>query len=492
MVEGLRGSVEMVTEVVVRFEYGSQFPWVVQTEHGIRAVAGPDAIELDSPVDLQGADMRHRAVFTVKEGDRVCFRLGWAPSYEDRGRDLDCATALAETLSYWDDWSGRLNKVHGEWEEMVQRSLVTLKALTYAPTGGIVAAPTTSLPEALGGPRNWDYRFCWVRDATLTLNGLIEAGCREEAEAWLWWMVRAAAGNPSQLQVLYGVGGERRLPELELDWLPGYESSAPVRVGNAASLQFQLDVFGELMEAVHQARTHGIAAAGAIWDLQRAIVEFVAAHWDEPDQGIWELRGPPQRLVYSRVMAWVALDRAVSAVELHGLDGPVDEWRKLRDVIHDQVCTLGYSPELGSFTQAYGSKELDASLLLLPAVGFLPVDDERVVGTIEAVKRDLMVNGFVARYDNSSGVDGLPGGEATFLPCTTWLVSCLARLGRVDEAREIFERVVAVANDVGLFSEEYDTESQRLVGNFPQAFTHVGFINAARLLAAAIEAEAAK
>ena len=491
IVQGLRGSVEMVTEVLVRFEYGSQVPWVVQNEHGIRAVAGPDAIELDSPVQLKGADMRHRATFTVKEGDRLGFRLWWAPSYEDPGRDLDCETALADTLSYWDGWLGRLNKVHGEWEDMVQRSLVTLKALTYAPTGGIVAAPTTSLPEALGGPRNWDYRYCWVRDATLTLNGLIEAGCRDEAEAWLWWMVRAAAGNPAQIQVLYGVAGERRLPELELDWLPGYESSLPVRVGNAASLQFQLDVYGELMEAVHQARSHGISAAGAIWDLQRALVGFVVTHWDEPDQGIWEMRGPPQRLVYSRVMAWVALDRAVQAVELHGLDGPVDEWRKVRAAIHDQVCTQGYNPELRSFTQAYGSKELDASLLLVPAVGFLPVDDERVVGTIEAVKRDLMVNGFVARYNNSSGVDGLPGGEATFLPCSLWLVSCLARLGRVDEAREIFERVAAVANDVGLFSEEYDTETQRLVGNFPQAFTHVGFINAARLLAAAIEAQPA-
>jgi GH15 family glucan-1,4-alpha-glucosidase len=491
MVEGLSGSVEMVMEVVVRFEYGSQVPWVLQTEQGIRAVAGPDAIELESPVELKGADMRHTAVFTVKQGDIVRLRLSWAPSYEEHGRDLDFDTALADTLSYWDDWASRLNQVHGDWETMVQRSLVTLKALTYAPTGGIVAAPTTSLPEALGGPRNWDYRYCWVRDATLTLNGLIGAGCRDEAEAWLWWIVRAAAGNPAQLQVMYGVGGERRLPELELDWLPGYESSAPVRVGNAASLQFQLDVYGELMEAVHQARTHGISAAGAIWDLQRAIIEFVSAHWDEPDQGIWELRGPPQPLVYSRVMAWVALDRAVKAVELHGLEGPVDDWRKLRDVIHDQVCTQGYNSELRSFTQAYGSKELDASLLLVPAVGFLPIDDERVVGTVEAVKRDLMVKGFVARYNNDSGVDGLPGGEATFLPCSLWLVSCLARLGRVDEAREIFERVAAVANDVGLFSEEYDTASKRLIGNFPQAFTHVAFINAARLLAEAIEAQAA-
>jgi GH15 family glucan-1,4-alpha-glucosidase len=488
-VEGLKGSVEMTTELLVRFEYGSQIPWVVQTGHGIRAVAGPDALELDSPVALEGENMRHTAAFTVKEGEQLYFRLWWAPSYEEAGRDLDYETALAETLSYWDDWSGRLNEVHGEWEGLVQRSLLTLKALIYAPTGGIVAAPTTSLPEALGGPRNWDYRYCWVRDATLTLDGLVEAGCQEEAEAWLWWLVRASAGNPAQLQIMYGVGGERRLPELELDWLPGYESSAPVRVGNAASLQFQLDVYGELMEAMDRARAHGVAAGGPIWDLQRGLIEFVEAHWDEPDQGIWELRGPPQPLVYSRVMAWVALDRAVNAVEMYGLDGPVEQWRKLRQVVHDQVCTHGYNAEIGSFTQAYGSKELDASLLMVPLVGFLPIDDPRVVGTIEAVQRELVVNGFVARYNSSSGVDGMPGGEGTFLPCSLWLVSCLALLGRVDEARELFERVTSVANDVGLFSEEYDVERRRLVGNFPQAFTHVAFINAASQLATAIEAQ---
>jgi GH15 family glucan-1,4-alpha-glucosidase len=490
-VEGVRGSVEMVTEVVIRFEYGSQIPWVVQTDDGIRAVAGPDAIELNSPVALEGENMRHQASFTVREGEQFDFRLHWAPSYEENVRDVGCDDALADTLAFWGDWTSHLNQVHGEWEELVQTSLVTLKALTYAPTGGIIAAPTTSLPEALGGPRNWDYRFCWVRDATLTIDGLVQAGLREEAEAWLWWLVRAAAGNPGQLQVMYGVAGERRLPEIELDWLPGYEASSPVRVGNAASLQFQLDVFGELMEAIDMARSHGITADGAIWNLQRAVLGFVEDHWDQPDQGIWELRGPPQPLVYSRVMAWVAMDRGVKAIERDGLEGPLERWRKVRDAIHAQVCSQGYNDGVNAFTQAYGSTELDASILMLPLVGFLPIDDPRVVSTIEAVKRELMVNGFVIRYRNTSGVDGLPGAEGTFLPCTLWLVACLALLGELEEARTLLQRVVAVANDVGLFAEEYDTERGRLVGNFPQAFTHVAFINAARYLADASEAQAA-
>ncbi|HMK97431.1 MAG TPA: glycoside hydrolase family 15 protein [Acidimicrobiales bacterium] len=484
-VEGLSGQVEMVTEIVIRFEYGSQVPWVVQTETGIRAVAGPDALEVACQVPLKGEHMRHRASFVVGEGDAVDFRLEWSPSYEEAGRDVQGDEALKSALEYWADWGGRLNKVHGDWEDMVQTSLVALKALTYAPTGGIVAAPTTSLPEDLGGSRNWDYRYCWVRDATLTIDGLVQAGLKEEAEAWLSWLLRAAAGNPAQLQVMYGVAGERRLPELGLDWLPGYEGSTPVRVGNAASLQFQLDVFGELMDAVDIARSHGISTDGAIWDLQRALLDFVEEHWDEPDQGIWELRGPPQQLVYSKVMAWVAIDRGVRAVEQYGFEGPVDRWRATRDAIRQQVLEQGYNPKVGAFTQAYGSDELDASLLLIPLTGFLPVDDERVVGTMEAVKRELMSNGFVARYRNSSGVDGLPGDEGTFLPCTLWLVAGLARLGRRDEARDLLARVSAVANDLGLFSEEYDTRRGRLVGNFPQAFTHVAFINAARLLAEA-------
>ena len=374
----------------------------------------------------------------------------------------------------------------GQFSDLVQRSLITLKALTYAPTGGIVAAPTTSLPEDVGGSRNWDYRYCWVRDASLTLDGLVESGHLDEARAWFRWLLRAAAGNPDQLQIMYGVAGERRLPELELDWLCGYESSRPVRVGNAASLQFQLDVFGELMEAIDLARSAGAETEKSVWDLQRVLIEFVENHWDEPDQGIWELRGPPQRLTYSRVMAWVAMDRAVRGVERYGLEGPVDRWRKVRDTIHEQVCSLGYNAEVGSFTQAYGSKELDASLLLLSRMGFLPITDPRVISTIEAVQRELVVDGFVLRYRSSSGVDGLPGDEGAFLPCTLWLVAGLAKLGRTDQALEFFNRVVAVANDVGLWSEEYDTKRKRLVGNFPQAFTHVGFINSARVLAEAM------
>ncbi len=487
-VQGLRGSVEMIGELVIRFEYGSQIPWVTQTGSGIRAISGPDEVEIDSPVDLtpQPDHLRHESAFVIKQDEELDFRLHWAPSFDEEIHQLECGVALDETLSYWLDWCSNLTDIHGVWGPLVRRSLLTLKALTYGPTGGIVAAATTSLPEALGGPRNWDYRYCWVRDAALTLEGLGEAGAIEEARAWFRWLVRAAAGNPNQLQVMYGVAGERRLPELELDWLPGYDSSQPVRVGNAASLQFQLDVFGELMEAVHMARSRGAEMQPAVWDLQRVLVGFVENHWEEPDQGIWELRGPPKPLVYSRVMAWVALDRAIKAVEDHGLEGPVDRWRKVRETIHQQVCEEGYNAEVGAFTQAYGSKELDASFLLVPLISFLPIEDPRIVGTIEAIQRELMVNGFVIRYRNTSGVDGLPGQEGTFLPCSLWLVSCLALLGRNDEAREIFARVVSVANDVGLFSEEYDTQRKRLVGNFPQAFTHVAFINAARSLTDAV------
>jgi GH15 family glucan-1,4-alpha-glucosidase len=486
-VEGLSGRVDMALDLAIRFEYGSQVPWVVRAEGGIRAVAGPDAIEVASPVRLVGEHMRHGAKFEVAEGDKLDFRLTWSPSYEEMGRDIACEDALAETLAYWEGWAASLFPVHGEWEELVQRSLLVLKALAYAPTGGIVAAPTTSLPEAIGGERNWDYRYCWVRDATLTIDGLVQAGAREEAEAWLLWLLRAAAGDPSQLQVMYGVAGERRLPEVELDWLPGYEGSRPVRVGNAASRQFQLDVYGELMEAVDMARSHGIKPPRRIWDLQLVLLEFVEAHWEEPDQGIWELRGPPQHLVYSKVMAWVAMDRGVKAIERDGLCGPLERWKSVRDEIHAQVCAKGFSEELGSFTQAYGSNELDASLLMLPLVGFLPAHDPRVVGTVEAVKRELMVDGFVARYRAASGLDGLSGPEGTFLPCTFWLVSCLSLLGRLGEARELLSRAVSVANDLGLFAEEYDTSRRRMVGNFPQAFTHVAFMNAARHLT---EAEA--
>jgi GH15 family glucan-1,4-alpha-glucosidase len=483
--ECLSGRVEMSTELVIRFEYGSQVPWVMQTGTGIRAIAGADSVVVDSPLHLRGVNMRHGAHFVLHEGQKREFRMQWEPSFEDGDPGKSCEEALKATTAYWEEWSKRLNPIHGGWEDMVTTSLVTLKALTYAPSGGIVAAPTTSLPEALGGSRNWDYRFCWVRDGALTIDGLVLAGLREEAEAWLLWLRRAVAGTPSQLQVLYGLAGERRLPELELDWLPGYEASRPVRVGNAAALQFQLDVFGELMDAVDVARSHGIQFGGVLWEFQKALLDYVSRHWDQPDQGIWELRGPPQRLVYSRVMAWVAMDRGVNAVERYGYKGPVERWRKVRDEIFEQVCENGYDKSAGTFTQAYGSLELDASLLMIPLVGFLPVSDPRVVGTVEAVQRELLVDGFVARYKTSSGVDGLAGEEATFLPCTLWLVSCLALMGRTSEAHELMGRVADVANELGLFSEEYDTKRRRQVGNFPQAFTHVAFVNAARTLAAA-------
>lgn len=479
--ECLSGSVEMQTELIVRFEYGSQVPWVTKTPTGIRATAGPDSVVFESPVRLHGAHMRHQARFRLDKGDKADFCLQWEPSFEDDGPGAACEEALATTRAYWQEWSSGIAVGQGRWSALAHVSLAVLKALSYAPTGGIVAAPTTSLPEAIGGSRNWDYRYCWVRDGALTIDSLVLSGCRREAEAWLWWLRRAVAGTPSQLQVLYGVAGERRLPEIELDWLAGYEGSKPVRVGNAASEQFQLDVFGELMDAMGVARAHGIVkGAGPLWALEKAVLGFVEEHWDQPDQGIWELRGPPQDLVYSRVMAWVAMDRGIKAAERYDLEAPLQRWRQVRREIFEQVCEKGFDKSAGTFTQAYGSKELDASLLMIPLVGFLPVNDPRVVGTVEAVQRELMVDGFVARYKTSSGVDGLAGEEGTFLPCTFWLVSCLARMGRLAEATELMGRVAGVANDLGLLSEEYDTGRGRLVGNFPQAFTHVALVNAAR------------
>ncbi|MDQ2725207.1 MAG: glycoside hydrolase family 15 protein [Actinomycetota bacterium] len=486
LVEGMSGLVGMTMDLVLRFEYGSDVPWVRRTDTGLHAIAGPNATILTTPVELSGHHLQTTSTFDVAAGERVPFVLSWYVSHEQAPGPLDPVGAVRDTVDWWRGWCEGVTQVHGPWEDVVLRSLITLKALTYAPTGGIVAAPTTSLPEDLGGVRNWDYRYCWVRDATLTLDALIEADRRDEAEAWLWWLVRAAAGAPEQLQIMYGPAGERRLSEFEVDWLPGYEGSAPVRIGNAAADQFQLDVYGELMDATDRARHHGMTDSPVIWDLQRSLIDFVVAHWQDPDDGIWEVRGPRRPFVHSKVMAWVAMDRAVAAVERYGLDGPVADWREVRDAIHAEVCAKGYNAEVGAFTQYYGSDRLDASVLLLPAVGFLPCDDPRIMTTVDAVRRELLVNGFVLRYQNDSGVDGLPGGEGAFLPCSFWLVDCLAFLGRVDEARELFERLVALTNDVGLLSEEYDTARQRLVGNFPQAFSHVGLINSARNLAAAL------
>jgi GH15 family glucan-1,4-alpha-glucosidase len=480
IVKGVAGEVRMRTELSIRFEYGMDIPWVRQTERGLRAIAGPNAICVDSPLELVAEGMHHEGTFTVRAGEEQAFGLAWYSSHEDEPFILDASRSLEETVKFWEEWCAQIEPVHGEWEDVVLRSLMTLKALTYAPTGGILAAVTTSLPESLGGVRNWDYRFCWVRDASLTLDALVEAGLRDEAKAWMGWLVRAAAGAPEQLQIMYGAAGERRLTEMEVDWLPGYEGSKPVRIGNAASGQFQLDVYGELMDAVDRARHHGIETLEVVWDVQLALMDFVHDHWTDPDDGIWEIRGPRRPFTHSRVMAWVAFDRAVHSVERYGLKGPVEKWRAARDDVHAEVCDKGWNPDVKAFTQYYGSTELDASILMMPLVGFLPVSDPRVVATVEAVQRELMVDGFVLRYQNRSGVDGLPGTEGAFLPCTFWLVDCLTLMGRHDEARGIFTRLVALANDLGLLSEEYDTVHRRQVGNFPQAFTHVGLVNTAR------------
>jgi GH15 family glucan-1,4-alpha-glucosidase len=486
VVKGLSGQVRMRSELVIRFEYGEDIPWVMRIGRGLRAIAGPNALVFDTPVEFHGHNLRTAATFTVSAGEEVPMVLSWYLSHDEQPFVLDAERALAETVAWWEEWCGRIVEVHGEWQDAVLRSLMTLKALTYAPTGGIVAAATTSLPEDIGGVRNWDYRYCWVRDATLTLDALIEAGYREEAEAWMHWLGRAAAGAPEQLQIMYGAAGERRLTEFEVEWLPGYEGSKPVRIGNAASGQFQLDVYGELMDAIDRARGHHIKLEPVVWQVQMALMKFVEEHWGDPDDGIWEMRGPRQHFTHSRVMAWVAFDRAVRGVELYGLKGPVEGWKAARHAIHAEVCAQAWDDGRKTFTQYYGSEGLDASVLMMPLVGFLPPDDARVVSTVEAIQRELMVDGFVQRYHNSTGVDGLPGSEGAFLPCTFWLADCLALMGRVDEATAIFRRLVALTNDVGLISEEYDSGRKRLVGNFPQAFTHVGLINTARNLAAAV------
>ena len=488
IVQGIAGEVRMRTELSLRFEYGRDVPWVRQTERGLHAVAGPNAICIDSPVELHGTDHQHERAFTVRAGEEAAFVLSWFQSYEDVPFKLDIARAVHEAVDYWVQWCDGIEETHGEWEALACRSLITLKALTYSPTGGIVAAATTSLPEALGGVRNWDYRFCWLRDASLTLSAFLAAGLRDEAQAWGVWLARAALGAPEQLQIMYGAGGERRLTEQELDWLPGYEGSAPVRIGNDAAGQFQLDIYGELMDAIDKAVRQGLIVEGVFWDLQLALMRFLSEHWRDPDDGIWEVRGPRRHFTHSKVMAWVAFDRAVRAVEEYGLPGPVDAWRTIREEVHAEVCAKGWNPSRGAFTQFYGSGALDASLLLLPQVGFLPADDDRVVATVDAVQHELMVDGFVMRYLNRTGIDGLPGSEGAFLPCTLWLADCLALMGRVDQARDTFARVVALVNDVGLISEEYDTRRGRLVGNFPQAFTHVGIINTAQVLAASARA----
>jgi GH15 family glucan-1,4-alpha-glucosidase len=482
IVEGVRGSVAMAMDLVIRFDYGRTVPWVRRIDGRWTAIAGPNGATLSTPIETVGRGLSTTAEFEVREGDRIPFVLSWYPSHQSPPDSPDAEAALVETDRWWSQWSGQCSYA-GPYREAVVRSLITLKALTYTPTGGIVAAPTTSLPERLGGVRNWDYRYCWLRDATFTLYALMHGGYREEASRWRDWLLRAVAGDPAQIQILYGLAGERQIPEFEIPWLPGYEGSAPVRVGNAAVEQFQLDVFGEVMDMLLVARRIGLEPESAAWDLQRHLTEHVETVWSEPDEGIWEVRGGRRPFTHSRVMAWVAMDRSIKAIESFGLSGPIDRWKRVREQIHDDVCSKGYDSDLGSFVQSYGSKALDASLLQIPLVGFLAPDDPRVTGTLKAVERELITRGFVLRYSTNSE-DGLPPGEGAFLPCTFWLADAYAQTGRTDDARILFERLLGIANDVGLLSEEYDPDARRLVGNFPQAFTHVALVNSASNLKA--------
>jgi GH15 family glucan-1,4-alpha-glucosidase len=483
LVVGERGSIAMRGELILRFGYGAWIPWVTRIDdRTLRAIAGPDMVVLRSGVHLHGENFKTVGEFTIKAGETVPFVLSYSRSHKAPPEPIDVDQTLRLTEQFWRAWTGK-NKIACPWDAAVSRSLITLKALTYERTGGMVAAPTTSLPECIGGPRNWDYRFCWLRDATLTLLALMNAGYYDEARMWRDWLLRAVAGSPQQIQIMYGIRGERRLTEWEVPWLSGYENSAPVRIGNAAHNQLQLDIFGEVMDALHQARQGGLGGYEAGWDLQLELLAHLEEIWRQPDDGIWEVRGGPQHFTYSKAMAWVAFDRAIKSAELHELPGPLDRWRAIRDEIHADVCAHGFDAGLGSFVRAYESKELDASLLLLPAIGFLPPDDARIRGTVEAIERGLMVDGLVQRYDTATSKDGLPPGEGMFLACSFWLVDAYVMLGRRDDAIRLFERLVALANDVGLLSEQYEPHSKRLVGNFPQAFSHLALVNCASNLA---------
>ena len=487
IVVGERGTMRMKSELIIRFGYGSTIPWVTRLSGGgLRAISGPDMLVLDAPVDLRGEDFRTIGEFSVSAGQELPFVLTYGPSHLDPPNPVDAFKVLERTEKFWTEWASRCRS-GGPWDEAVVRSLITLKALTFAPTGGIVAAPTTSLPEKIGGPRNWDYRFCWLRDATLTLLALMDAGYYDEAQCWRDWLVRAAAGSPAQMQIMYGIAGEHRLTEWQVPWLPGYENSGPVRIGNAAYNQLQLDVYGEVMDALHQARRGGLEAREPAWDLQQAVLAHVEKIWREPDEGIWEVRGERRHFTYSKVMCWVAFDRMVKSAEEFDLKGPVEHWKKLRAEIHADVCANGFNAELGSFVQSYGATELDASLLLMPAVGFLSPDEPRIRGTIAAIERELMLDGFVLRYDTRRTDDGLPPGEGAFLACSFWLADAYVLQGRTAEARDLFERLLSLRNDLGLLAEEYDPIAGRLVGNFPQAFSHVALVNTAANLSRAIK-----
>ena len=485
IVEGVRGRVPMRVELVVRYDFGSIVPWVRNLSGRLHAVAGPDALVLATPVELVGRGLTSVGEFFVNPGDRVPFTLTWHLSYEDLPESPDPEAALVDTEAWWSEWAARC-KITGQYRDAVARSLVTLKALTYEPSGGIVAAGTSSLPEDLGGVRNWDYRYCWLRDATFTLQAMLHSGYTDEARAWRDWLFRAVAGDPSKLQIMYGVTGSRRLDERELEWLPGYENSRPVRIGNAAVDQLQLDVYGEVIDMLFQARRSVLGDTADTWALETACLGWLESRWNQVDDGMWEVRGLRQHFTYSKVMVWAAFDRAVKTIEGFGVTGPVDRWRAIRDEIHADVCRRAFDADRNTFTQAYESKQLDASLLLIPVVGFLPATDPRVVGTIDAVQRELVQDGLVLRYLTSvdGNLDGLAGNDGAFFACSFWLVDALVLIGRRDEARALFERLLLLRNDVGLLSEEYDVRRGRLIGNFPQAFSHVALINSARNLSA--------
>ncbi|ALU93066.1 glucoamylase [Streptomyces globisporus C-1027] len=487
IVEGVSGRVPMRSELRMRFSYGRVTPWVHKVDNRTVAVAGPDSVWLDTEAETYGQNLTTYSDFTVGPGDRVAFTISWQPSHHEPPALPEPENSLEATENFWREWVEQCT-YHGPYREAVVRSLITLKALTYAPTGGIVAAPTTSLPEEIGGVRNWDYRYTWLRDAAITLSSLLRTGYREEARAWREWLLRAVAGDPENLQIMYGIAGERELGEAELDWLPGYENSTPVRVGNGAANQLQLDVYGEVTEALHLAHMTGLTRNDYAMGLQLKLIEYLEKHWEEPDEGIWEVRGPRRHFVHSKVMAWVAVDRTIKLVESGDVDGPLERWYELRDDIHRDVCERGYDKERNTFTQSYGSKELDASLLLIPQMGFLPPDDKRVIGTIEAIQRELSTeDGFILRYPTEgedAGVDGLEGDEGAFLACSFWMADDLAMIGRVDEARQLFEKLLSLRNDLGLLAEEWDSNLQRQVGNFPQAFSHVPLIDTALRLTA--------
>lgn len=486
IVEGVTGTVTMQTELRLRFDYGSITPWVRRDEHDYAAIAGPDAVWLRTDVALHRHGRTLDGAFAVAAGQQVTFVLTHQLSHLPRPQPVHPHQALAVTLEYWERWISQCTYT-GPYADAVRRSLIFLKALTYAPTGGIVAAATTSLPEQIGGPRNWDYRYCWLRDATFTLQALLGTGYVAEAKAWREWLLRATAGDPADLQIMYAIDGTRRLTESTLDWLPGYENSGPVRVGNAAAQQFQLDVWGEVLDGLHLSRQAGIASTESAWDLQKALLDFLEGNWQQPDNGLWEVRGPRRHFVHSKVMAWAGLDRAITAVERYGLDGPVQQWRTTREQIHADVCTHGFNTERNTFTQFYGSRGVDAALLLIPRVGFLPYDDPRVIGTVDAIQRNLCSDGFLLRYQpqHDDNVDGLPGTEGAFLACTFWLADALHGIGRTGEAQQLFERLLDLRNEVGMLSEEYDPTTRRQLGNTPQAFSLVGLVNTARHLSGA-------